>query len=103
MAEHEGEDRNILERAAKKVKDAVTDPDVERGLINQAAAMPAASGDLSYAGGASPSSGPSAGFTPGAGAAAAGALTDEAPVGEADDPEYEQDHSPDLERHRDLP
>jgi hypothetical protein len=102
MAEHEGEDRNILERAAKKVKDAVTDPDVERGLINQAAAIPAASGDLSYAGGASPSSGPAAGFTPGAGAAG-GALTDEEPVGRADDPEYEQDHSPDLETHRNLP
>jgi hypothetical protein len=91
MAEHEGEDRNLLQRAAKTVKDAVTDPELERGLANQAAAMPAAAGDLNFAAGASPSGGPSAGFTPGAGAAAVGSLTDEEPVGRADDPEYERD------------
>jgi hypothetical protein len=91
MAEHDGEDPNLLERAAEKVKDAVTDPKLERALANQAAAMPAAGGDLNLAAGASPSSGPSAGFTPGAGAAAAGSLTDEEPVGKGDDPEYEHD------------
>lgn len=91
MAEHDGEDRNMVQRAAEKIKDAVTDPEIERGLTNQAAAMPAAAGDLNFAGGASPSSGPSAGFTPGAGAAAAGSLTDQEPVGRADNPEDEQD------------
>jgi hypothetical protein len=90
MAEHDG-DRNLLQRAATKVKDTVTDPELERGLANQAAAMPAAGGDLNYAAGASPSSGPAAGFTPGAGAAAAGSLTDEEPVGKGDDPEYERE------------
>ena len=86
MAE-DNEHRSLLERVAKKVKDTVTDPDLERGLTNQAAAMPAAAGDLNFAAGASPAGGPSAGFTPGAGAAAAGSLTDEEPVGRADEPD----------------
>lgn len=89
MSDKDHEDRNILQRAAKNVKDTLTDPDLERGLTNQAAAMPAAAGDLNVAGGASPSSGPAAGFTPGAGAAAAGSLTDEEPVGRASEPESE--------------
>jgi hypothetical protein len=89
MPQDHDEGRNFLQRAAKKVKDAVADP--ERGLTNQAAAMPAAAGDLNAAAGASPAGGPSAGFTPGAGAAAAGSLTDEEPVGRADEPEYQPD------------
>jgi hypothetical protein len=87
MPENDNKDRNILQRAAKNVKDTLTDPDLERGLTNQAAAMPAAAGDLNFAAGASPAGGPSAGFTPGAGVAAAGSLTDEEPVGKADEPD----------------
>lgn len=78
MAENEDQDRGVLGRLAHKIKDAFSDPDLERGLENQAAAMPAAGGDLSMAGGESP-----AGMTPGSGAAAAGSLTDGTPVGRA--------------------
>jgi hypothetical protein len=84
MAEDD-ENRGLLEQVAKKVKDTVTNPDLERGLTNQAAAMPAAAGDLKLAGGSSPAGGPAAGFTPGAGAAAAGSLTDDEPVGKAEE------------------
>ncbi len=89
MPQDHDESRNFLQRAAKKVKDAVADP--ERRLTNQAAAMPAAAGDLNAAAGASLAGGPSAGFTPGAGAAAAGSRTDEEPVRRADEPEYQPD------------
>jgi hypothetical protein len=91
MAEDDGDDRNLVQRAADTIKDAVTDPNLERALANQAAAMPGASGDLNFAAGASPFSGPAAGFTPGAGAAAAGSLTDEEPVGRTGDAEDERD------------
>jgi hypothetical protein len=90
MAEHDTS-RSLVEQVAKKVKDAVTNPDLERGLTNGAAAMPAAAGDLNFAGAASPAGGPSVGFTPGAGAAAGGSLTDDEPVGKAG----ESDHEPD--------
>ena len=91
MSDDDHEDRSVLQRAAHNVKDTLTDPNLESGLANQAGAMPAAAGDLNFAGAASPAGGPASGFTPGAGAAAAGSLTDEEPVGREREPESESD------------
>ncbi|HEX6509027.1 MAG TPA: hypothetical protein VF221_15470 [Chloroflexota bacterium] len=91
MGDNDTDDRSVLRRAADKIKDAVTDPDLERGLINQAAAMPAAGADINYAAGESPAFGTAGGFPAGTGAAAAGSLTDDEPVGEIDDPKDEPD------------
>ena len=82
MAEDERDDRSALEKAVDSVKHAVERGELERGLMNQAAAMPAAAGDLGYA---PESPAATAGIPPGAGAAAAGSLSDEEPVGRADD------------------
>jgi hypothetical protein len=84
MEEDQGEDRGFLGGLVDKIKDAVTDPDIERGLTNQAAAMPAST-DMNWAGGNTPATGPGSGMIPGGEAAAGGALTDEVLPGRVDD------------------
>lgn len=86
MEHDENDNRGVLGGLADKIKDAVNDPGLKQGLMNQAAAMPGAGGDLNQAA-QSPASGP-AGMMPGAGAAAAGSLTDEEPVGTADEERF---------------
>lgn len=86
MEDDEREDRGVLGGLADKVKNVVNDPALKEGLMNQAAAMPGAGGDLNQAA-QSPASGP-AGMMPGAGAAAAGSLTDEEPVGTVDEERF---------------
>jgi hypothetical protein len=86
MPEEEGDDRNILEKVVDKVRKTVRSGDLEEALTNEAAAMPAAGGDFNLA---PTGTGTSAGVPPGAGAAAAGSLTDDVPVGRADEAENE--------------
>lgn len=77
------DDRGIVRKIVDAVKAPFTGGALERGLTNQAAAMPGAAGDLNMAGGDTMAN--TAGVVPGAiGEAAEGTLTDEAPVGRAE-------------------